>query len=71
MMYVVAAILVLGYFFGDPDWLLSASLATEFAIRSFHAMVFTTIRANNITISPSAFDDCLLTFLFGIEVGSK
>ena len=27
-------------------------------------MVFTTIRANNITISPSAFDDCLLTFLF-------
>ena len=43
---------------------LSTSLATEFAIRSFHAMVFTTISANNITVRPTSFDDCLLTFLF-------
>lgn len=41
MMYVVAAILVLGYFFGDPDWLLSASIAKNmFCHHFFHANVF-------------------------------
>ena len=35
------------------------------------AVMFSTIWANDISVSPSAFDDCLFADVFGIEVSGK
>jgi hypothetical protein len=44
------------------------TLATESTISSFYAMMLPTIWANNITISPTTFNDCLSAHFLGVEV---
>jgi hypothetical protein len=47
---------------------LTTSLATELTILANNAMVSTTIRAYNVTIRPTAFDDGLLALIVRGEV---
>ena len=47
----------------------SAMLATETAVRAFHAMMTATIRANGISVSPSRLDDGFLADVVIRKVG--
>jgi hypothetical protein len=48
--------------------ILATVLTTELTVFASHTVMTATVRTNNITISPSTFDDGLLALLVRVEI---